>query len=152
VAAWLGAAVRVAWPALAAALLVIAPYFLWNPGALIDDVWRWSAGTSETAYQIWGWGGSNLVLALGWVRSRFDQWPFWLAELLVGVPVMAGLLWRQWHENTLGRALWGYALFLFSFFFVSRFLNENYLGYLLAFLVLGALVVAGSGDRTTKQG
>lgn len=150
--AWLGDAVRVAWPALAAALLVIAPYFLWDPGALIDDVWRWSAGTSDTAYQIWGWGGSNLVLALGWVRSRFDVWPFWLAELLVGAPVMAGLLWRQWHDNALGRALWSYALFLFSFFFVSRFLNENYLGYILAFLVLGALVVGDSGERTTSQG
>jgi hypothetical protein len=30
-------------------------------------------------------------------------------------------------------------LFLLVFFFVSRFLNENYLGYLLACLVIGAL-------------
>jgi hypothetical protein len=36
--------------------------------------------------------------------------------------------------------LWSYALFLFAFFFVSRFLNENYLGYILAFAALGALV------------
>ena len=138
--AWIRKAVHLGWPALAAMLLVIGPYFIWSPGAMFDDVWKWSAGTSETAYQIWGWGASNLVLAFGWVKSRFDAWPFWLVELLVAGPLMAALLWRQWQENRLGRALWSYGVFLFAFFFVSRFLNENYLGYILAFLVLGALV------------
>ncbi len=89
-------AVRYGWPAGVTALLVVGPYFAWNPGAIVDDVWKWSAGTSATAYQIWGWGASNLVLALGWVKTRFDAWPFWLPELLVGVPLMAVLLVRQW--------------------------------------------------------
>lgn len=138
---WLRAAFRVGWPALLVALLVIGPYLVWNPGALFDDVWKWSAGTSDTAYQIWGWGASNLTLALGWVKSRFAVWPFWLPELLVGAPLMVALLVRQWRANTLARGLWSYALFLLAFFFVSRFLNENYLGYILAFLALGGTVV-----------
>lgn len=137
---WLRKAVQVSWPAAVTALLVVAPYFIWSPAAMFDDVWKWSAGTSSTAYQIWGWGGSNLVLALGWVKSRFDVWPFWLPELLVGAPLMAALMVRQWRGNSLGRALWSYALFLFAFFFVSRFLNENYLGYLAALFALGALI------------
>jgi hypothetical protein len=142
---WLRRAVRLGWPALATALAVILPYFLWNPAARVDDVWRWSNGAPPTGYQIWGWGASNLVLAAGWVESRFAQWPFWIPELLIGVPLMTALLTRQWRENWLGRALWGYALFLFAFFFVSRFLNENYLGYILAFAALGALVAPPSG-------
>lgn len=136
---WLRRAVRLGWPALAAALLVVGPYFVWNPAALVDDVWKWSTGAPPTGYQIWGWGASNLTLAAGWVQSRFAQWPFWVPELLIGVPLMAALLVRQWRDNGLGRALWNYALFLFAFFFVSRFLNENYLGYILAFAALGAL-------------
>ena len=119
---------------------------------MLDDVWKWSAGTSETAYQIWGWGASNLVLAFGWVKSRFDAWPFLMAELLVGIPLMAALLWRQWHENRLGRVLWRYGVFLFAFFFVSRFLNENYLSYILAFLALGALVGEDAGAKTANEG
>ena len=124
-------------------VLIVGPYLAWDPAAMFDDVWRWSSGTSPTAYQIWGWGASNLLLALGWVQSRFDYWPFWLPQLLVGIPLMAGLLWRQMRDNRLARALWSYGLFLFAFFFVSRFLNENYLGYVLAFLVLGTLVEVG---------
>ncbi len=136
---WLRRIVQRAWPALAVSLLFVGPWFLWNPAAMVDDVWSWSAGTSPTAYQIWGWGASNLVLAFGWVSSRFAYWPFWVPELLVGVPLMAALLWRQSRDNTLARACWSYALFLFAFFFVSRFLNENYIGFILAFLALGAL-------------
>lgn len=148
---WIRAALPLVWPALTTVLLVIGPYFIWNPSAMFDDVWKWSAGTSETAYQIWGWGASNLVLAFGWVRSRFDVWPFWIAELLVGGPLMVALLWRQWCENLLGRALWSYGVFLFAFFFVSRFLNENYLGYILAFLVLGVLIQGNAGGNTANE-
>jgi len=129
------------WPAVAVCALIVGPYLLWNPGAMLDDVWGWSSGASATAYQIWGWGASNLLLAAGWASSRFVYWPFWLPQLLLGLPLMAGLLWRQARENTPARALWGYGLFLFVFFFVSRFLNENYLGYILAVLALGALAV-----------
>ncbi len=136
---WITRAGRAGWPALVIALLIIGPYLIWDPAAMVDDVWRWSSGASQTAYQIWGWGASNLLLALGWVKSRFEYWPFWLPELVVGLPLMLALLWRQVPENTTARALWGYGLFLLVFFFVSRFFNENYLGYILACLALGAL-------------
>lgn len=142
--AWGARAWRAAWPALGVATLIMAPFFLWNPGAMVDDVWRWSNGTSDTAYQIWGWGAANLVLALGWVRSRFDYWPFWLPQLVIGLPLLLALIGRQARENTPGRALWSYGLFLLVFFFVSRFLNENYLGYVLACLVIGALADVGT--------
>ncbi len=120
--------------------LVVGPYLAWNPAAIFDDVWRWANGTSTTAYQIWGWGASNLLLAFGWVGSRFAYWPFWLPQMIVGLPLMGWLLWRQARDNTPGRALWGYGLFLFAFTFVSRFLNENYLGFMMALLALGTFV------------
>ena len=123
-----------------AVLVIVGPYFLWNPAAMIDDVWAWANGTSATVYQIWGWGASNLLLATGRVANRFVYWPFWIPQLLLSLPLLLALLWRQVRSNTLDRALWGYALFLSVFFFFSRFMNENYLGYILALLALGALV------------
>ena len=139
---WLKRGARTAGPALIAALMIIGPYLIWNPAALLDDVWAWSNGTSPTAYQIWGWGASNLLLASGQVASRFAYWPFWAPQFLLGLPLLIALLWRQVHENTIARALWSYALFLLLFFFVSRFLNENYLGYIFALLALGGLADA----------
>lgn len=126
-------------PALVVFALLILPYFLWNPFAFYDDVWRWSSGQGETGYQIWGWGASNFVLAWGWVHDRFAQWPFWRLEILCALPVLLWFLERQRRHNTLFAACWHYGVFLFVFFYSSRFLNENYLSYILAFLSLGVL-------------
>ena len=79
------------------------------------------------------------MLALGWVSNRFDQWPFLILQAALALPLLLWFLWRQWRSNSLGAACWHYAIFLFAFFYGSRFLNENYLGYILAFLIVGTL-------------
>jgi hypothetical protein len=125
------------WPWLVTFLVVTLPYALWNFDAMLDDVWRWSAGTAAVPYQIRGWGASNFVLALGLVPDRLAYWPFWVPELLVGVPLLAWFLRRQWRVNTLGNAVWHGGVLLLGFFYVSRFMNENYLGFVLALLAVG---------------
>jgi hypothetical protein len=139
-----------AWPALLVFGLIVLPYVLWNPHAFYDDVWRWSSGQGETGYQIWGWGASNFVLALGWVPDRFAEWPFWLLEIIVAAPLLLWFLHRQAVANTLSNACWHYAVLLFAFFYASRFLNENYLGYILAFLAIGIFSQFWRGDGMNK--
>jgi len=134
------------WPALVAFVLLLLPYLVWDTYALYDDVWRWSSGQGDTGYQIWGWGASNFVLALGLVVDRFAQWPFWQLELILALPLLIWLLYRQKQANTFANSCWHYAVFLFAFFYGSRFLNENYLGYILAFLALGVL-----GQRVGRE-
>ena len=143
---WMGllraipAILRRVWPGLLVFALLVGPYVLWDANAFYDDVWRWSSGQGETGYQIWGWGASNFVLLLGLVADRFGQWPFWLLEVLVALPLLLWFLRRQQQNNQPGLALWHYATLLAAFFYTSRFLNENYLGYLLAFFALGYLM------------
>jgi hypothetical protein len=127
------------WPALAVFALILLPYLLWDAAALYDDVWRWSTGLGETGYQIWGWGASNFVLAFAWVPNRFTYWPFWLLEILLALPLLLWFIRRQQGANTLANACWHYGVFLLVFFYSSRFLNENYLGYILAVLAIGAI-------------
>ena len=149
--AWLAGVLRIFWPTMLVATVIIGPYLLWNAPAMFDDVWRWANGTSPTAYQIWGWGASNLVLATGWVPDRFAYWPFWVLQLAFCLPLLVLLLWRQARENNIARALWGYGLFLLAFLFFSRFLNENYLGYIAALLALGALADPMPGQAPTNS-
>ena len=137
---------RRGWPALLAVALLVGPYAVWNLNALVDDVWRWAAGTSASHYQIWGWGASNFVLAWGGLSSRFDVWPFWIPEVLVALPLLLVLLRGQMRHNTVASAAWRYALLLLGFLYVSRFLNENYLGYILAWLALGYFAAGPPAD------
>jgi hypothetical protein len=131
---------RRAWTLPLVSLLIIGPWFVWNPEAMYDDVWCWSAGQGSTGYQIWGWGASNYVLGVGWVADRFEYWPFIIPELIVGLPLLGFLLWRQVRSNTMGTMLYGYVVLLLAFSYVSRFLQPNYLGYMLGLLTLAMLV------------
>lgn len=120
--------------------LLLLPFAVWDFDALFDDVWRWSSGTAEVPYQITGWGLANLVLALGLVQSRLDYFPFWIPELLVCLPLLAVLLWRQWTRNSISAMLYHYAFLALAFLYTSRFMNENYLGYILAVLALAFFI------------
>ena len=136
-------------PAVIVAVVLILPFVLWDFGAMVDDVWRWSSGTTDTAYQIRGWGLANVVLALEIVKSRLDYFPFWIAEAILGIPLMIALLWRQWtRDNSVGAMVYGFAIFSLVFLFSSRFFNENYVGFLLACLALGYF--AGAAGHTPE--
>ena len=137
---------RRAWSLPLVAGLVIGPWFAWNPEAMIDDVWRWSAGVGPTGYQIWGWGASNYVLAFGWVADRFAYWPFIIPGALVSLPLLLLLLWRQTQRNTMATMLYAYVLLLLPFFYVSRFLQPNYLGFLLGILALALTMEETAGE------
>ena len=123
-------------PLVVVVCLLVLPFVVWDLESMYDDVWRWSSGTAEVPYQITGWGLSNFVLALGLVESRLDYYPFWIPGLLICLPLLLYLLWRQWRHNTISSMLYNYAFLTLAFFFTSRFMNENYLGYLLAVFAL----------------
>jgi len=127
-------------PLLIVLAVLVLPFALWDLDAMLDDVWRWSSGTAEVPYQITGWGLANFVLALGLVESRLDYFPFWIPELLICLPLLLYLLRRQWKHNSLASMLYHYAFLALAFFYTSRFMNENYLGYLLAVIAIAVFV------------
>ncbi|MFQ6015388.1 MAG: hypothetical protein ACE5NP_08100 [Anaerolineae bacterium] len=131
--------------------ILVLPFLVWDPAAFVDDIWGWSSGTSATAYQIKGWGMANLVLALGLVQSRLDYFPFWILEVIICLPLLIFLLWRQMRVNTVNNVLSHGALLALTFFYFSRFLNENYLGYILALLALGYFLDPGGGETKSTQ-
>lgn len=123
-------------PCLLVFAVLVGPFAVWDWGALVDDVWGWASGVAEIPYQIRGWGFANWILGLGLVDSKLDYFPFWIPELLTCLPLLAFLLWKQTRMNTLGTMLYSYSALMFVFFYFSRFLNENYLGFILAFVAL----------------
>ena len=97
VAEAIGNLVRQMWPLVFVFVAVVGPWFVWNPAAMVDDVWSWASGTADIPYQIRGWGLSNFILAFGLVPDRLAYWPFWILEILIALPLAILLLWR--HSN-----------------------------------------------------
>jgi hypothetical protein len=136
---------RKAIPLLVVFAVLVLPFAVWDWGALVDDVWGWASGVAEVPYQIRGWGFANFVLGLGLVDSKLDYFPFWIPELFTCLPLLLFLLWKQAKTNTLGAVLYSYSALMFVFFYFSRFLNENYVGFILAFVALA--YCADGGER-----
>lgn len=91
--------------------------------------------------------GAGVQATLFWrlVLSSIDlrSGPFNCLSFSLRFPVLFWLIHRQIRMNTLATACWGYGVFLLIFFYGSRFLNENYLGYILPFLAIGILADEG---------
>jgi hypothetical protein len=138
-----------ALPLLATAL----PFALANFPAFYDDVWLYNTGAAPIdPVPIKGWGLANLVLLWGWVPSTTSPFPFWLPQLIVGLPLLLGLLWVQRRHNSPGAALLTSGVFLLAFFLLSRTMNANYLGFTLSLLAIGYFADAGGAAAAPVAG
>jgi hypothetical protein len=128
--------VRQTWPLYVVVAVIVLPFLLWDSAAFIEDTVLYLTGAIETSFPMKGWGFSTLLLAFNLVADPEAAFPFWLFELIFGLPALLWLLWRQWQDNHLQNVLIGFAIFSFVFQFFSRFFSDNYFVFTLQLLVI----------------
>lgn len=112
------------------AAAIILPFFAWSPSRFIDDTLRFATGAAAASYPISGFGLGQLLVSSGTVPSMWSGYPFWLWQLVLGVPALVALVAWQLKSNSIGRMLAGYAAFSFLMLFVSRYFNDSHLAML----------------------
>ncbi|MEZ4591748.1 MAG: glycosyltransferase 87 family protein [Chloroflexota bacterium] len=118
--------------------LVVGPFALWNLPAFMDDTFAYASGTAQTLnYPIRGYTVGRLLVIFEQVSSDLAYYPFWIWQLLVGLPVFALCLYYQWRQRTLAAMFVAASLFIFTLGFVSRFFQDNYVGFIAALAFLG---------------
>jgi hypothetical protein len=121
--------------------MIVLPFVLWNPADFIDDIYLFNVGLSDNSnYFIRGYGGygiGTIVLFLKLVSSSYDYFPFWIFQLVFGIPIVVVGLMKLRRESSIANLLNIYALIGFTFFFFSRFFHLNYFGYFLVLLSIG---------------
>lgn len=118
--------------------LVVGPFALWNLPAFMDDTFAYASGTAQTLnYPIRGYTIGRLLVIFEQVSSDLAYYPFWIWQLLVGLPVFALCLYYQWRQRTISAMFLAASLFIFTLGFVSRFFQDNYVGFIAALAVLG---------------
>lgn len=130
-------AFRQLWPAWAVSAVFMVPFFLWSPADFWSDVVSYAGGQSAVLFPIYGNGLSVVLQQAGIVGSIWDPYPFWIFQVLFGIPALFLLLRWQLRNNTVSQMIISYTLFLLLFWFVSRFFNPNYVGFL-SLLILAA--------------
>ena len=121
----------------------IAPFFFANPAGFWTDIVLYASGGIKDAYPINGYGFAELLYNAGLIAHRTDSFPFGVIQLAA----MAPALWfggrAVLRRPTLARWMIAYAGLLFAFTFFARFFNDNYVGVVLAMVLLAPAL----GDR-----
>ncbi|MFH1126111.1 MAG: glycosyltransferase 87 family protein [Candidatus Altiarchaeota archaeon] len=116
--------------------VVILPFFIWDYSSFIEDTFSYTSGSSKTSYPAGGYGLAAMLVQFGFMKSS-DYFPFWIPQLVVGLPLLYILLRRQWNNNTMGAMITNYAILTFVVLFSSRLFQDNHLGYVASMLALG---------------
>jgi len=123
------------WPFLVVFLIIFAPFALWGLNDLIDDIYRKEAGTASLSYPISGLGLSFILLKLKLVKTAWDYFPFWIFQIFLGLPGLLILIKVQKRINTVWYIFFAYGLFLFVFWYFSRYFHDSHFGFLTMILI-----------------
>ena len=119
------------------------PFLIADPGALWDDTIAYGADT----YRIIGYGLAGWLLEAGWIEDRFDPYPFALLALLVWAPLTAWLVWTQLRSRALWVGAAGFTISIFVLLFLGRVLQNSYLVWPLAGIVVTTLIAVREPER-----
>lgn len=138
--------------------LVVLPFIVWNPSAFYDSTIAFLSGTTKYSYPISGYGLGSLLLQFGVIKDKFAYYPFTFWQLGVGIPalLMLGVYFKQ--LPSVKRMILCYGLFLFLFWYLSRYFNNSHLGYLSLVLITAyfwpeeeAAPVKSSGKNSSRK-
>ncbi|MDO8621152.1 MAG: glycosyltransferase 87 family protein [Candidatus Levybacteria bacterium] len=111
-------------------IAIIFPFLLWNQKAFLDSTIFYLSGTTIHSYPISGYGLGMLLSQIGVIKDLHQYYPFILWQAIIGMPLIAGLIFYLKKSPSVGRLILVYGIFLFIFWYLSRYFNNSHLGYL----------------------
>ncbi len=127
------------WFFLLIIILMFGPFLIWDSKSFIEDIYLYPAGGLKTSYMIKGFGLSPLLLKLGLIESATAYYPFWIWQITLGGLVLAGMLIILRKRLKMSVLSFSYMAFLWTFWLLSRFFNDNYVGYLSMIFIMAMI-------------
>lgn len=144
--------VRLIYPFFLVITMVLLPFLVWDFSSFWEDIFLYPSGKLVTSYPITGYGFSQFLLKaqLG-VKTIYDYFPFWIIQLIIGLPLLFILARFQKKNNSLSQMLTSYGIFLFVFWLFSRFFNDNYIVFLVIIFTLAYFFEGRQVERIIKK-
>jgi hypothetical protein len=132
-------------------LVIVGPFVLWDPPAFVTDVLAYPSGRVPLNYPIRGYTLGALLVGAGLIPSPLATFPFWIFQCLLGLPLLAVLLKYQWHHQGIGPMMLCSGIFIFGMGLLSRFFQDNYVGFVTIFMTMGILAATPNGIRRLQH-
>lgn len=110
--------------------LIILPFFLWDPKAFLDSTLFYLSGNTPNGYPISGYGLGMILSQMGVVKDINQYYPFQVWQAIAGIPLGIILIKNLKQNLNVDRLVLIYGIFLFVFWYFSRYLNNSHLAYL----------------------
>jgi len=110
--------------------VIVSPFFLWDPKAFLESTVFYLSGNTSHAYPISGYGIGMILSQLGIIKDAHQNYPFHIWQAVIGLPLAIILINNLKNNLNVGRLILAYGIFLFVFWYFSRYLNNSHLGYL----------------------
>lgn len=110
--------------------IVVLPFFLWNQKAFIDSTILYLSGNTPHSYPISGYGFGMLLNQFGIIKDIKDSFPFAIFQLIAGIPLLVYLLKYLRKNNSVKILILAYTIFLFVFWYFSRYFNNSHIAYI----------------------
>jgi hypothetical protein len=114
---------------------VSAPFYFWSPNSYIASTISYLSGNTPHSYPVSGYGFGMILNQLGFIKNVSAYYPFAIWQLLVGGPLLILFSWYLWKKSTVQKLILFYALFLFVFWYFSRYFNNSHVGYISMVLI-----------------
>lgn len=109
---------------------VVLPFFLWNPKAFLDSTVFYLSGSGTHSYPISGYGFGMVLRDLGVILDVHQYFPFIIIQMVVGFPLLVILFLYLGRNPTVKRLMIAYGIFLFVYWYFSRYFNNSHLAYI----------------------
>lgn len=112
-----------------------------------SELWADTIAYGTDTYRIVGYGLAGLLVGLGVLGARTDEYPFLLLALVVWLPVTALLLRAQVRTREPWAGAAGFALSVFLLVFLGRVFHSSYLLWPLVGVAAGVLLAVAPSRR-----
>lgn len=111
-------------------LVIVAPFFFWDARAFLDSTIFYLSGSALHSYPISGYGFGMLLNEAGVINDLGGYYPFQIWQAIIGIPALIFLIRYLWDNLSVRSLILTYGIFLFIFWYFSRYFNNSHVGYL----------------------
>lgn len=117
-------------PFAATFLIVVLPFFAWNPKAFLDSTVFYLSGNTLHSYPISGYGLGMLLHQLGFIKNLSSSYPFVIWQFLIIIPAFILIVRYIKKYPKVEILLFSYGIVLFLYWYLSRYFNNSHVGFL----------------------
>jgi len=117
--------------------LVLGPFLVWDPEAYWQSTVVFLQGATPVSYPVAGYGWGMVLYQLGFIKDIHAYYPFIYWQAALGIPALWFLVGWFRKKMSAGRLLIAYSIFLFVFWYFSRYFHNSHLGYISLVMSVG---------------